>query len=344
MSEESPLYYKNNRLKQLRAFHHVVRCGSISRAAEKLFLSQPSVSLQIQALERELSVTLFERRGPHLKLTPEGEALYLLAEPLVDGIDKLQENFSAQFGKLESGDLNIGAGESTILYILPEPVKRFVAAYPKVHLKMHNVTGRDGLKMLKADEIDFAVGSMLDVPEDIEYRPIVTFEPMLITPLDHPLARKVEAGEEVTLEDVSQFGLILPPSHLSTWRIVKYVFQQHNLTFTVTLEAGGWEVIKKYVELGMGISIVTDICLTGSEKLMHIPLTKYFPQRGYGLVMRKGRFLSPQARRFIEIMEQVYAAGMTAPAALAGVTPEADLGAEIAITRPRKPRGSKARR
>jgi LysR family transcriptional regulator, cys regulon transcriptional activator len=307
MGNESPLYYKNNRLKQLRAFYQVVRCGSISKAAEKLFLSQPSVSLQIQALERELAVTLFERRGPHLKLTPEGEALYKLSEPLVEGIDKLQENFSAQFGKLESGELNIGAGESTILYILPEPVRRFVQAYPRVQLKMHNVTGRDGLKMLRADEIDFAVGSMLDVPEDIEYTPIVTFDPVLITPLDHPLALKSRAGEEVSLEDVSHYGLILPPSHLSTWRIVKYVFQQHNLTFTVTLEAGGWEVIKKYVELGMGISIVTDICLTGTEKLACIPLTRYFPQRGYGLVLRKGRFLSPQARRFIELMEAFYA-------------------------------------
>jgi DNA-binding transcriptional LysR family regulator len=132
---------------------------------------------------------------------------------------------------------------------------------------------------------------------------------MLITPLDHPLADKARRGEEITLEDVSHYGLILPPSHLSTWRIVKYVFQQHNLTFSVTLEAGGWEVIKKYVELGMGVSIVTDICLTGNEKLMRIPLTQYFPQRGYGLVLRKGRVLSPQARRFVEIMEEVYANG-----------------------------------
>jgi DNA-binding transcriptional LysR family regulator len=178
---------------------------------------------------------------------------------------------------------------------------------------MHNVTGRDGLKMLRSDEIDFAVGSMLDVPEDIEYTPIVTYDPMLIAPKDHPLAIKAREGGKVTLEDVSHYGLILPPSHLSTWRIVKYVFQKHNLTFSVTLEAGGWEVIKKYVELGMGISIVTDICLTGDEKLCRIPLTEYFPQRGYGLVLRKGRFMSPQARRFIEIMEAVYANGQAMP-------------------------------
>jgi len=98
----------------------------------------------------------------------------------------------------------------------------------------------------------------------------------------------------------------LPPRHLSTWGMVKYVFQQHNLSFRVTLEAGGWEVIKKYVEMGMGISIVTDICLTGCEKLERIPLKKYFPQRDYGLVLRKGKFLTPQAQRFVEMLIEVY--------------------------------------
>jgi DNA-binding transcriptional LysR family regulator len=302
MNDDKKSYYKNNRLKQLRAFCEVVRTGSITLAAQKLFLSQPSVTLQIQAMERELGVIVFERRGPVLKLTPDGEVLYDLAEPLVKGIDGLQENFVAQHGKFDTGELNIGAGESTILYILPEAVRRFVDAHPRIQLKIHNETGRDGLKMLRADEIDIVVGSMLDVPDDITYHPVVTFDPVLIVPIHHPLAQFTE----VTLEQISQYGLILPPSHLSTWRMVKYVFQQHNLTFSVTLEAGGWEVIKKYVELGMGISIVTDICLTGQEKLVRIPLKQFFPQRGYGLVLRKGRHPTPQARRFIEILKEVY--------------------------------------
>lgn len=301
-STDKQSYYKNNRLKQMRAFCEVVQTGSMTLAAQRLFLSQPSVTLQIQAMERELGVTVFERRGPVLKLTPDGDVLYALAKPLVEGIDSLQQNFTALHDKLESGELNIGAGESTILYILPEAVRRFVAAYPGVTLKIHNETGRDGLKMLRADEIDFAVGSLLDVPDDITYQSVVTYDPVLITPTDHPLAKLAK----VTLLDISQYGLILPPRHLSTWRMVKYVFQQHNLNFTVTLEAGGWEVIKKYVELGMGISVVTDICLTGSENLARIPLGQYFPQRGYGLVFRKGRFLSPQARRFVEILNEVY--------------------------------------
>ncbi len=302
MSNLPNLYYNQNRLKQLRAFCHAARTGSITLAAEELFLSQPSVSLQIQALEREFGITLFERRGPHIKMTPEGEMLYKLAEPLVEGIDKLHETFAAQYGVLESGELNIAAGESTILYILPEPMKLFAEAYPNIRLKLHNVTGRDGLAMLRADEADFAVGSMLEVPEDITYRPVVTYNPTLITSLDHPLAKK----EKVTLADISPYGLILPPRHLSTWRIVDLVFQQHHLTYNVALEAGGWEVIKKYVELGLGISIVTDVCLTGEEKMAHIPLNEYFPRRTYGIVQRKGRYLSPAAKRFIDIIDSVF--------------------------------------
>lgn len=299
MAKSDALYYKQNRLKQLRAFCYTAKMGSISRAAEKLFLSQPSVSLQIQALERELDTELLERRGPSIRLTPEGKILYEIARPMVQGIDTLPETFAAHCGNLKSGELNIAAGESTILYILPEVVKEFADTYPGITLKLHNVTGRDGMEMLRADEVDFAVGSMLEVPEDITYHPIFVYQPLLITAPDHPLARKKKG---VTLEEIAPHGLILPPRHLSTWRIVDLVFQQHNLNYRVALEAGGWEVIKKYVELGLGISIVTSICITAQDKLAQIPLDRYFPERSYGVVFRQGKFLSPQARKFIEIM------------------------------------------
>lgn len=295
-------YYKQNRLKQLRAFCAATRHGSVSTAAEHLFLSQPSVTLQIQALERELNIHLFERRGPNIRLTPEGETLYRLAQPLVEGMDKLHETFAAEFGRLETGTLDIAAGESTILYILPPAVQQFAALYPGIQLKLHNVTGRDGMALLRADEVDLAVGSMLEVPSDVQYQPVVSYRPALITPPDHPLAQK----KDVTLADISPHGLILPPRHLSTWRIVDLVFTQHGLNYRVALEAGGWEVIKKYVELGLGISIVTDVCLTGEERLARIALDTYFPERSYGLVLREGKYLSPQTRRFIEILQNIY--------------------------------------
>lgn len=296
----NPQYYKQNRLQQLRGFCYAAQAGSVSKAAERMFLSQPSVSLQIQALERELKCTLFERRGPKITLTPDGKTLYELAAPLVEEIDTLHETFAARRGGVETGRLDIAAGESTTLYLLPRFVKEFVSIYSGIELKLHNVTGRDGLSMLRADEVDFAVGSMIETREDIDYQPMFSYEPILIAALDHPLAKK----KRVTIKDIAQHPLILPPRHLTTWRVMDYAFQQHNLDYHVKMEAGGWEVIKKYVELGMGISIVTSICLTGNEKLVTIPVTRYFPRRTYGLVMRKGKFLSPQADRFVAIMRE----------------------------------------
>jgi DNA-binding transcriptional LysR family regulator len=91
--------------------------------------------------------------------------------------------------------------------------------------------------------------------------------------------------------------------------MVDLVFRQHELTFRSNLEAGGWEVIKRYVEMGMGVSIVTDLCLTGNEKLVRYPMDNYFPKRTYGMVLRRGKYLSPQARKFIEMMGDYYADG-----------------------------------
>ena len=119
----------------------------------------------------------------------------------------------------------------------------------------------------------------------------------------------------MTLKDVAPYPLILPPSHLTTWRVVDYAFGKHHLKYQVKMEAGGWEVIKKYVSLGLGISIVTSICLTGEEKLVALPLTRYFPKRTYGLVIRKGKFLSPAAARFVEMMRAATQGKRIAPQA-----------------------------
>lgn len=318
MPSNRALYYKQNRLKQLRAFCTAVQTGSITEAAEQLFLSQPSVSLQIQALERELGVTVFERRGPRIRLTPEGEVLYKLANPLVQGIDHLHETFAAHCGNLETGDLYIAAGETAILYLLPAPLKRFAEDYPGISVHLDNATGPEALGLVRGDKVDFAVGAVLDKPGDIEFQPIVSYQPTLIAPLGHPLA----SIEQPTLDEIAAYGLILPPPNYTTSRVVDMVFRQHGLVPKVALEAGGWEIIKKYVEIGLGVSIVTDVCLTGEERLVRKPLDRHFPQRTYGIVMRRGKYLSPQAARFIDMLNEHFrersGGGRSVPVVAAG--------------------------
>jgi len=301
MTKTKRYYYKGNPLKQYRAFCAVARNGKMVDAADELFLSQSAISLQIRALEDELETILFERRGPRIQITPQGAKLLEMVLPLVEGIDSIGDKFRSEVrGDLDSGEIVIAAGESTIIYILPELVARFRSKYPKIHVQLRNVTGKDGLAMIRGDEVDFAVGSMLDVPTDISYTPLYSFDPALILPLAHELATK----RDITLEDISPFGLILPPRRLTTWRMVDRVFQQQRVPYEVVLEVGGWEVIKRYVEAGFGISIVTSICLREEDRLVARNMSTYFPKRTYGIVKRRGRYLSPQARAFLEEIQE----------------------------------------
>ena len=293
-------YYKGSRLKQLRAFCMIVKLGTLSRAAEALFLSQPSVSLQLRALEQELGSTLIERRRRRVAPTREGQALYDLALPLIEGLDQLDQRFRALRSGLAGGELHIAAGTSTIQYLLPGFVAAFREQHPGVKLQLHNVTGKDGLALLRSDQVDFAIGSMLDVPNDLSYEPVQSYDPMLIAPPDHPLAKL----GDLRLEDLSPYGLILPPQRLTTYRLVDLIFQQRKVPFRVAIEVGGWEVIKQYVALGLGISIVTGICIGEEDhaRLAVRNMSAYFPQRSYGVVVRKGKYLSSEARAFVDLV------------------------------------------
>src|SRR5262249_24532276 len=148
-----------------------------------------------------------------------------LARPLVDGIDSPPAALLAGRQGLATGRLDIAAGEATILYILPDLVTEFAGSHPGVEFRIHNVTGREGLKLLRNDAVDFAVGSLIEVPDDITYHPTFHYDPILVTPLGHPLSRL----PRVTLKDVAEYPLILPPRHLTTWRMVDFVFRKHHL-------------------------------------------------------------------------------------------------------------------
>ena len=271
-------------------------------AADELFISQSAISLQIKALEAEMDVVLFERRGPRIQLTPDGRKLLDMARPLVEGMDGLGERFNKEVrGNLDAGKLVIAAGESTIMYILPALVSKFREHYPKIQVELRNVTGRDGLAMIREDKVDFAFGSMLDVPSDISYEPMYSFDPALIMPLGHELAEK----KHIQLKDIAPFGLILPPRRLTTWRMVDRIFQQHGVPLNVVLEVGGWEVIKRYVELDFGISITTGICLRRKDPLVVRNMSKYFPKRSYGIVERRGKHLTLAARAFHQLIKDI---------------------------------------
>lgn len=254
-----------------------------------------------------MEVKLFQREGGKIHLTRDGELLYKLAMPLIEQFEHLDEQFTQRRSEVEEGSIQVAAGWSTILYVLPKYVETFRHAHPRIQVHLHNVTGAEGLEQLRAGAVDLALGPMNEAPEDIEFHPIISYEPVVITAIGHPLARQ----EKVTLTDISRYPLILPPRNLSTWTMVDSTFKKHGLSYEIAMEVGGWEVIKKYVELGLGISIISSIGIGGQERLEVLPAGEYFPKRTYGLVLRKGKRASPQAQLFIELLLK---AGESSPA------------------------------
>jgi DNA-binding transcriptional LysR family regulator len=290
--------YKQNRFQQLRGFCYAASFGSISKAARQMCLSQPAVTQQIQSLEDELAVALFSRRGSRIQLTHDGELLLEMARPLIEELECLDEEFRQRRSDTEEGHIEVAAGQSTILYLLPRYVEIFRRTHPKIEVRLQSVTGIEGLERLRTGRADLAVGPLMEVPADIDFHPIVSYDAVVITCVGHPLVSR----KKLTLEDISRYPLILPPRNLSTWPMVDSTFKKHGLSYEVAMEVGGWEVIKKYVELGMGISIIIGIGITGEEKLEVIPAGQFFPRRIYGVVLRKGKILSPQARLFVSLL------------------------------------------
>lgn len=287
--------------KQLKAFCLTHESCNLSAAGRKLGMSQPAISLLIKSLEKRLDTTLFERRGPRISNTRNGIYLYKLAQPVVKALDELPAEFSALHGNINSGSLDIAAGESTTLYILPRYIHSFKQQYEQVNLRLHNSDGRDPVSMIRNDEIDFMIGAMHDkVPEDITYTPVFLYRMMLITAKNHALTQQAT----IELQDICRYPLIIPPRNRGSFESIDQVFKDKQLEYNVALEASGWEIIKKYVSMDMGVSLVSEFCLTGEENISEISVDQFFPSSSYGIIARTGKIFSPAARQFIQTLDK----------------------------------------
>ena len=298
--EQAQRYTRGDWLKQLRSFCHVAHLKSISRAAERVYLSQPAVSRQVRMLEEELAVALFDRRGPRIFLTSAGEQLYQLARPLVEQLDRLPDTFTEQYRNVASHELHLAAGQSTATHVLPRYLKRFRERHPEIRVNVRIADGRERMRWLRAYEVDVVFSAAGVPPPDIEFRPIFSSENVLITPEDHPLAGResVEIAEAIAYPTVTH-----PASHYIT-QASDIILRQHGHIADTILEVEGWNVIKLYVEAGVGISVVPDICVYEEDRVWSIPASRYFPPRVYGVLTRRDKILSLAASWFIQIVDE----------------------------------------
>ena len=293
------VYHKRDRVRQLRAFCHAARLGSITQAAVYLGLSQPAVSLHVRELENELQAILFDRGASGIRLTSAGETLYELSRSLVQGMDALSANFMERIDDAVSGRLQIAASVAGASAVLPPFIREFRDRYPDVRLRVRNCLLSEGVKLLLDDEVEFVLGVKDPYPEDsLEYRQILPYDIVLITSLDHPLSGR----ETVSPEEASAWPAIVPSRGTYSRQFGETAARQFGFDVTAVIRVGGWGVIKRYVEQGLGISVVPSISIQETDRLSVIPLKEYFPTRSFGVFTRRGKFLTPPARRLLRLM------------------------------------------
>ena len=292
-------YCKRNRLRQLRAFCHVARLGGITRAAARLGITQPAVSLQVRDLENEFEAVLFDRSGARISLTSAGETLYRLAEPLVLGMDGLMDNFIELIDDEVSGRLELVASVAGTAIVLPPYIKRFREQYPAVRLRIRSYPLSEGMKLLRDGQVELVLGAQdRFASRALEYREIVTYDIVLITALDHPLT----GHERVTPEEVALWPAIVPPVGTESRQLGEAAARQLGVDVNAVIEVGGWGVIKRYVARGLGISVVPSICIHETDQVAVIPLKEYFRTRSYGAYTRRGQALTSPAQRLLDLL------------------------------------------
>ena len=292
------IYHKRDRLKQLRAFCYATRFASIAQAAEHLAVGRPVVSLHVRELEYELQAVLFERRGLRVVLTAAGEQLYRIVLPLVEAMDHLSGISAGGLDGTVSGEVRVVAETCAAAVVLPPAVERSRDRYPDVRLRVRIGPVHEGLELLAAREVDLVIGEERPNTESFACHYLFSSDFVLITPEDHRLAGR----ESVDLAEASRYPAIVPVAGAHGWSPWESAGHRFGDEATIAVEANGCEVIKSWVEAGLGISVVPRVCLTEKDRVRKIPFAGQTGRRSYGVHTRRDEPLSAPARRFVRLL------------------------------------------
>ena len=285
---------------QLRSVREAVRCGyNLSEVAARLYTSQPGVSRQIRELEEELGVDIFVRAGKRLTgLTPPGASLLPIVERLLleaDNLKRAGNDFSAHL----EGQLSVAATHSQARYALPPVVKDFRDRFPKVTLHLRQGSPKQVAAMLLSGEADIGVATeaLADYPQLVTL-PCYRWTHGIVVPPGHPL---LALPEPVTLEQLAAYPIITYEQGYTGRAHIDEAFQARGLCPDVVLTA--MDVIKTYVELGMGVGIVASVALDAERDLNLRILDDghLFRVNVTRLGLRQGAWLRGYAYSFIEL-------------------------------------------
>lgn len=289
-------------LHQLRFVREAVRQNfNLTEAAKALFTSQPGVSKAIIELEEELGIDIFTRHGKRIRgLTEPGRAVLKAVELIMQEIDGLKR-IGKEFAAHDSGSLTIATTHTQARYSLPKVVHAFTQKFPKVRLSLLQGNPKQVAEMVLRDQADIAIAteSIAEVDGLITI-PCYQWEHVVVVPQEHPLLK----SKSVTLEEIAAYPLITYDNAFTGRAKIDHAFTVRNLKPDVLLEAIDADVIKTYVELGLGVGIIAGMAFDGErdKNLRAMPVGHLFGTNVSRVALKQGAYLRSYVYTFIELM------------------------------------------
>jgi DNA-binding transcriptional LysR family regulator len=242
-------------LSELQVFLTVAREGSFSRAAERLYRTQPAVSLTIRKLEDGLGQPLFVRGARPVRMTDAGTLLRDYAERLINLRDEVKKGLSELTG-LNRGELSLGVNESSIHALLPA-LGQFRKLHPGIQIRVHRMFSRDIPHEVLNYRLDLGAVSFVPREAQLQAMEILKDELTLVVPPKHPLAKR----KEVDVTDLENESFVAHSVESPFRRRVIELFGRNRTTLNMPIEMPTIESIKRFVQMGMGVAIVPRMCV-----------------------------------------------------------------------------------
>jgi len=294
-------------LQQFRFVRETIRRDfNLTEAARTLYTSQPGVSKAIIEFEDELGVKIFERHGKRIKgLTKPGLAVSQVIDRIMREVDNLKK-VSDEFARRDEGGLVIASTHTQARYILPKVIPLFRQQFPKVRLSLAEGNPSHLAELVLHEQADLAVATeALALTPGLVTLPCYSWEHTIVVRPDHPLAELTSsAARKLTLEQIAQYPIVTYDRAFSGRTAIDEAFAKHDVHPDIVLEAVDADVIKTYVDVGMGIGIIAGMAYDPRRdaNLVGLPAGRLFGTHTTRIGIKAGVFLRDYVYTFLEML------------------------------------------
>lgn len=294
-------------LKQLQSFVTVIQLNSFTRAAEVLYISQPTISTHIRQLEEELHTRLLIRNTKNIEITARGRDFYDYAVQILDLTDRMIKNCSVQEQKI----IHLGASTIPSAHIIPEVLPKFGLLNPETYFVIHQGDSKGIVDGLQKDKFDIGMIGMKFDNDDLEYIPFCEDRMVLITPVNEHFFSYYNQ-EQVLLDELLKEPIILRENGSGSKKCADSFLESMGLTenqLQVVAHMNDQEAIKNMVASGMGVSIISEKAAKNfkeEKRVLVFDLPDSTTTRTLYIVYRKNYILNPHVKEFIQFMKKYY--------------------------------------